>query len=762
MPFDPNEAAAEFLREEQKPTSSFDPEAAAEELLTGKAKAAQEFFEADFDPENTAGPLLRLYLARGDNLQEKQKRLKKSYPDGDLKFMPESLVLGFDEDTLVWRENKQSQWKLIEPEGFDWMDIPEAIAPSAESIAAETAIAIGTGGGSVPATVGRQVVAAFAGEALEQAGQSITGTQAQTIPEILLEPTLEGGYSAIGGFAASPFVAIGNIAKGRGALRVGDEGLETIRAAEAIDPNLAKGLTPALVSDNPALILSERQSAALLPGMKRRYRALVDLLDKSMRGQVNRQDLSKAITSVHAGLAAYSNSFLKKVSAPFGPMSKGGKALQEGLQEYDAAATANIKGLYEAARAIEEPQFNMTPMLDLAADLRKGSKGKIDASVDAVINDIAAIKGPLELSDGRYLSVTDQLRNARTQLFALKHVKPGEVANQTTGQASDLYRAINKTIKEPENVSVEFLEAWAKANDSASTRFKVLEQAPIIAIAKSQNPADLVRTYAVPGQVDNLLAIRSTVSKKHWDDFTGSFYADLVSDPSRASSRLAAFDQETIDVLIPKADQKVWDSVVTELKRISSVSADDIAETQVNNKHFIDGLISGANPRKAKVLLKASGRAKDSQMRQSLRAGILEWAWDGIVKKERSGLSINKDALADNIKTLKRSGMWRLLSESDKKIIGNAEIVSRAFNAVVDAGTSIQAASAVHGVKSLEATAIKTFIQNELVAQFYLSSMGRKMLIGSGLPNSNGQMLRLFAGALTQISVPEDVSKLDD
>ncbi len=757
MGYDSASMADEILSTE---TPEYDSGEMAEELLTGGAKAALKTLGANFDPKNTAGPGLRLYLSRGDNLEEKRLRIKKIFHDGEIKIMPESAVLGFDEDTLMWRESEQSQWKLIEPDGFDITDIGEAIAPSAEAIVAETAMAIMTSGGSIPATIGRQALGALTGEIVEQAGQSISGVQAQPPSGIFGEALTEGGFSAIGGFAVSPFVAAKNIATGRGALRVGEEGLSTIQAAKRIDPEIADMLTPALVTDNPAITLTERQSAALLPGLRRRYRLLAEKLNTAVAKRSDQSAILKTVSRVQSGMKRLSDEFIGTIGKKGTAMSKGGAALQKGVEEYSVASRNIVSGLYKAARSIEEPMFDFSPIFNTAGDLLKGAKGIVDPKIKAQIKALRAIQGPIQLSNGRPLSITDQIRNVRTQLYALQHVEPGARPDQLTGQATDLLKSVNRVLDSPTNANKVFREAWAKANKAASERFSTLEKAPIIAAAKSQNPADLVKTYAKPGQVDHLLSIRSTISPKRWNEFVDSFYTDLLSDPSLASKKFSKFDQETLDVLIPRSDQKMWRSVIQGLDRINSVGVDDIAERQITNKNFIDSLIRSADPRKAETLAAAAMKTKG--MKDSLRAGILEWAWDGVVTQGKNTLNVNREVLSGRIKELKRSGMWRHLSTSDRKIIADAEVVSRAFGMVADAGTSIQAAEAVSSLKKMQASALMTFVRSEIVAQFYLSSFGRRVLIGSGLPNSNGEIIRLMGGALTQISIPEDISKLEN
>ena len=755
MPFDP-EALVPTKENTAPPLSNFDPKA----LIPGAAEVAAEVFQANFDPDNFASSRIRLSLSRGDNLQEKRLRIKKFFPEGDVRVMGKSLLTGLKKDTLLFRESPQAQWKALEPPGLDLTDIGELIAPSAESIAFEGGMAIASSGLSIPATVGRQVLGAFVGEAIEQATQSARGVQAQSAGEILLEPTIEGVFSGVGGFAVSPLVAAGNILGGRGALQIGEEGLDVVKAANRIDPSLAKKLTPGLVTDNPALQLQERQSAALLPGLQRRYRELVKSLDSAIKGNIDQGAFSKITQRVSESFQNLSDTFIKRIGRKSVAASKGGKALQQGIEEYDIVARRIVDDLYTAARKIEEPQFGFDELARISDNLRAGAKGTIDPQTESLLKQIDAIEGPIKLPDGGVVSVGDQLRNVRTGAFSAKNIKPGEVASQATGQANDLFKAINQTLDNPANPNPLFKAAWKKAASTARKRFETLDKAAIIKTVKSQNPAELVGQFAKPGQVDNLLTIRNTIEPGRWKEFTDAFVADIFDDPAQAAAKLKAFDQESLDVLLPRSEQGFLKNIGKELSRITDVGVEETVERQIRNKNFIGSLIEQANPRRTSTIMRAANETNNKAMRESIRAGVFDWTWDGIVKQGKK-LEINQPLLKQRITQLQESGMWGFLPRTDRQLLGDAEIVSRAFRRVIDAGTSIQAAEAAKGIGRLEKGAIRSFVQAGIISHFYLSSAGRRILIGSGLPNSRGPALRLIGGALAQISRTEDISDLE-
>ncbi len=758
--FDPAEALERRkrnIRAQARP--AFDPVEALERRKSNTEKT-QDFLGAEFDAENFADSSLRVSLSRGDTLEEKRLRLQKRYPQGEIQAVGPSVMTGIDQSMLVWRESPQAQWKRIEPPGFDFTDVVESVAPSAESIAAETGAALmSKGATTIPRLVGKLATFAGLGEAAEQGVQTARGVQSQSLLGQAGEAFTEAGLSAAGGFAASPLVAARNVLGGRGALQVGDEGLEALEAAGRLDARLQKGMTPGLVSDNPAIQASEEQARVLLPGLNRRYQELMGLLDRAVRGQIDDNSIGRVVETVGRSMDELSEQFISTVGRNNTPLGRGGRALQQGIREYDEGARALVDDLYGLARQIEEPQFDFVPLQSLAQDLRAGSKGLIDPNVEKLLAQLESIEGPIPLSDG-VLSVTDQLRNIRTAAFDLKQVPLGGVATQATGQANDLFRAITDVLDNPLNTNAGFKRAWSEASKQAGQRHSTLERAVIREVAKSENPTGLVARYAKPKQADNLATLRLTVSREKWDEFVGAWEAELLRSPDRLNSTLKSFDKETLDVLLPRNAQKQWFKLGTEMDRIYSVGLDKIVEQQISNRNVVDALIRSGKPRDANTLIRAFNTSHGTSARNSIRAAILDWAWDGVVEKTKSGLKINAKKLASNVEILKRNGFYRMLPEEVQQTIGDAEIVGRLFARQADMGASLRRMEAVSGAGRLQRGALTAFLQSGIISHFYMSNAGRKILIGSGMPNSKGQVIRLMTAAATQTATPTDIQAL--
>jgi hypothetical protein len=347
----------------------------------------------------------------------------------------------------------------------------------------------------------------------------------------------------------------------------------------------------------------------------------------------------------------------------------------------------------------------------------------------------------------------------RSELWALKQPDLGSVANRANAQANDLFHGVNKMLDNPVNADPLFKESWAIASKVARDRFITLEKAPIIAAAKSQNPIDLVKTYLAPGQAPHLLTIRNTISNRNWKKFTDAAYAELMADPANLLKNLKKFDQETLDVFMPRAAQREFRRIGVELERIGRLGVEETAELQVTNRNFIDSIVSDATPRNAATIKSAQMKARgNKEWGDSWRAGIVDWAWDGIVIRGKTGLSVDANLLERRVKLLKKNGMWETLGAREKQLLTDIPVVTKAFQATADAGTAILGATVTAGVMRFQMSAILSMLRYGLVGRFYTSNFGRKVLIGTGKANADPATLKAFGASLSRMSTPVDIS----
>jgi hypothetical protein len=719
-----------------------------------------------FDPENYASAGLRFSIARGDTFAEKQLKLKKEHPDGELKFIGKSVVMdqGPESDWLIYRESPDDKWKLVNTPGFEPADISSAIAPSTEAVIGETlaltaANLIGSAKYTVPRVVAIQAYGAFLGEAFEQYLQTLNDTQLQTFTEALAEGGLEAGMSVIGGFASSPLVAASNVARGSGALTVGEQGIDALQAASRIGDEIGEKvrLTPGMTVNNPLVARQEAQAAVVIRAFKEAYTKIVGQLDTAVNNMVPVKVRLGAVQRSLKSFRDFSNNFIDRLRVRKTSATAGGLAAKQGRAEYELVSRKITDRLYAAAKNIEDPDFDVTGLVNLSSDLRVGMRGKLSAGAEDLIKQIEVVKAPKELSDGSFLSVTQQYRNIADDARKLALPPEGRVAGTAEGQANLLLKEINKMLDNPTNASPEFKRAWGAARNSSKIRHDTLDSALFIDIAKSQEPSDLLR-YAAPGNMTKLRLMRDTIDPKYWRAFKNAFFADLLNDPATLAKRLDAFDDDTLRVLIPtQAERQAWFKVAEETKRIAAVGADKKAFEQIGNKEFVRAVIDDANPNTFFTIMRTINETNDVALRDTWRRGIIDWAWDDVLVMKKNHLEINRPKLESNIKWLENTRMMNILSSGQRALFDDVGKVVSSLERLADAGTSIRGMEIASGLPKEIATlnftgpATMGFIQSYGIGHLYLSRPGRFILLGKGKTNSKGEALRVLGAALGRV-----------
>lgn len=749
----------------------FDPKADA-----AVENTPEKILGSDFDAESFAPTDLRFDLSRGDTFEEKELRLKRRFGKGaELREISKSLLLGGpDVPTLVYRENPHEKFRMVNPKGFERGDVVEALGPSFEAIMGEGALAaagklLGSGKASVAKVVLFQAFGAFLGEGAEQAIQSMNDVQLQGLVDQLKEASAEGGLSAAGGFIVSPLVGARNALTGRGILDIGDEGIASLQSAARLSDEIGEEirLTPGGVGSQPIVARQEAQAATLVTAFRDRYTQIVKQLDAAV-------EKAKPVDVVHSGtvertltrLKEFGQQFVNRLGVRNVSKTAGGKALQQGRKEFDTVSHAVTNRLYQAAEDIAEPAFNLEPLGMVSAGLRAGAKGKLGSNIEVLLKDLEKISGPKTLPDGSVISVTQQLRNVRTSAFdaARNATAPGQIDSVVSGQATSLGVEITRVLDNPINPDPVFKRAYKTASDSSKYRHSVMDADAMIQVGKSQEPSGLLQ-YARPGNSEALRLFKNAVDPQVYTRFQHAAQTELLSDFSNLSRRLDAFnaDRETLDLIIPPNQQSAWRSVAKEAERINAVGADKIALRQVGNKEFVRGIVDQGDPNTFFTIARAINQSNDVQLRNSMRSGIIDYAWDGAIKFEKNGLRINRGQVAKAIKELEKSNMLRFLNKGQRAMLEDVDKVAASLERIADAGVSIRAmeiSSQLPGdIATLNFTgpAVRGFLQSYGVSKLYLSPLGERFLIGTGKKNSKGRFLRLLGASMTRVVLDEDL-----
>ena len=216
--------------------------------------------EPEIDRSGVSNSALRRFLARADNNEEYELRLRDSgfTPDMYMKD-PEGVGYVIDRDKLTpeLREKYDIQGKgllSVEDEGISANDFKEFFAGNRGAIIGGTAASLAATGFGLPVaaliTAGGSALGYLADEGLEYSG----GLNAQSGSDVLKQAAMEGLYGAVGEGGGRL------IAKGFGRLLKGPGGKEANEVRQAARQMINEGARPTVRATNTAPILGRMQA----------------------------------------------------------------------------------------------------------------------------------------------------------------------------------------------------------------------------------------------------------------------------------------------------------------------------------------------------------------------------------------------------------------------------------------------------------------------------------------------------------------------
>lgn len=716
--------------------------------------------------EATPDPGLRGFLSvMGDTFEEQKLALARLRPDAEM-------IQTFSFDDVLYRNSPDEQFRKLDPGFFETlgMAIQDArefyktrpfgdpgrrvgreveadiadIAGDIPEILGETALMVLTRrpGAGVPSDLMRLGVGGALGEAGQQAGQTLAGTQLEPFEQQRRRATGAGIESIIGGTLGAAAGGAINVFRGRGISNVPLEGVEAMAAVERIG---TLPLLPSQVSDVPIIKLLGRQSQALVARIGRYLTEQERRTTKALRAFVDPQARRQFITQTTNAVNQASKDIIDLTiqgAAITNPRSfrSAGRALQQGIERWWRTTGRDVDNLYAAARSIEEPSFDASPAIAEAQKLVAGVQaptavgGTVRAGeIDPQLLNVAERIAKLNPAD----QTVDTLRAFRQEVHDL--TVPGPLGpRQGTAQAQGMKSAINTVLRDPTNTNAVFRNAWRAADDSASRRFTTREKAAIVDITRHQSPAVLARELAKPGRLDDLVIIRQALERKspeHWQRFTEAFRADLIKEPGNITARLNAFDQPTLNVLMSREQQVVMRSAGRQIDRLTSTGVQAARRNQTEIRGFFNNVLDTRNTAGIDALFDIMQKrgGKDTPFGRSTRATIIDEAVKRSVVTEQGVDRIDFNRLTSVLDDFENRGVLRFLKADEVGFLRDVQKVQDFSRlGVSGAGTSIQAAEAAASARTLSGAAILTIVENMGVGWWVTSAPGRRVLIGAG------------------------------
>ncbi len=779
--------ARSFLQAPQPSQGQLDADRAsrlaqARALLNGTTMdelAAETVGQENIDASDSPAGLRALMSVFGDTFEEKQAAFDMFVPAGDLVKVPVS-------GELLYRRAPDEQFRKVDPGFFEMFDkgfgafMKEAgadiadIAGDTPEILGETAgllIARRPGAGQFFGDLTRMGVGAAIGEAFQQGLQTATGTQKQTGQE--QRGMISGSVfeSVIGGTIGAGLGAGVNVVRGRSLGGVTREGAEAIRAAERID---TKPILPQQVSDLPFVRLLSRQAQTLLPRIQRYLTEQERRTALAVRSMIDPEQSASARTVISNAFERSNNDFIalaKSLGRVRGTEAqKAGQGLKEGFNRWWKTSGSDVDNLYNLARAVEAPDFDITQLQVAATTIMEGVQAAgtrvtkessspipvqlrdLDPKLANLLGDIREMSPDMKIVNG--ISPTDQLRELRKRASDISIAPAGQRQDQSQLLAGQISATIKNVLESTRNTNPEFVAAWKTATGAASKRFTTREHVAVVDLARTQRPAQLAERLAKPGQIDNLEVLKDIIPKEEWDQFGDFFKTSLLRDPQNMKAALDSFDEPTLNLILNETDRTVMRKAATQINGLKAPKVQELFERQTTARSFIQGLFVNQDSARFTALgdlVKKSG-GNDSELGKTVRSALIDEIWDRGKVLEKGIERIDFNKLTRALDEFDRLGALDLLDPKELRVLRDAQIVQDFSRASADAGTSMQSASAAADIRVGKWTAISTFFENYTTGRFVTSELGRRVLIGKGLGPADTRFYRAFGAIAADIS----------
>jgi hypothetical protein len=706
----------------------------------------------------------RADIGLSDTFEEKREKFISKFPDGD--FVQVNDPSGGR--SVLFRKNQNEPFAEFDAPLLDaFVELGDVADLSAEVPATALELMVVRGGGLVKQMF-RLFGATVAGEGLKETAEELRGFQKEEILPILERSIAKGAISVAGGTFTTLVSGPLNAFRGAGKIKLAPGAPRAQKAATKLD---VPPLLPQQVALNPIIRKIGNQAQQTTTNIREyvnrqqaaSVRAILRLRDRD------------AARFIRGDLAALHKDSEKQILSALKvnrtDLTKGGTAIQAGIAEYDDLARATVNGLYKTARAIEDPQFNLAGMADMATEVKVLAEelGPDGGGVLLLANDmlrlslddagapaafIAARETVLPSGDDIVMSATDRIRHLRSRAHGLKTPAPGDIARAQERLAGKLFGALDRTLKTPKNANPDFLGAWSVANAEASSRFATMEKIIIRQAMLSETPAQMAHRLAQPRQVDNLAFLKDTIPESQYRIFQDAAKTDFI-DPRNApglSRRLNSFDKETLDAMFSEADQVALRDIGQKIDRLEALNIPGIQARQSRDLAMVQDLIVRKDTAALDTLVQSVRRNPNSRAGRSIRAGVVESVYDKVVKiSPESGVAqISNTALRAEVDALRKSGAIKLLTPGDIHVLNNLDRITRFLPETADTGASLQSGEVAAGIRGLSAKAFITLLENIGTGRLFTSKIGQRWFLGSGATAAPFSKLRVMGAALAQ------------
>ncbi len=761
---------------------------------TDEALAAQ-FGLGDLGPPGMRETGARFDIGGADNPDEKILAFKRHFPDGEMFKVPAG--------PLYFRETPQSKFKLVDAPFLSGggreviNDVVEFFAPDIGAITAETGAAIGAKFlGKTPAGVAISLLpmlASMFGEVGSEAVEEFRGLSDEELTDVAKRAAVQGGTAGLAGpLAERTLRGATNVVGGRGliAVRTG------AKRAQQATQRLGLGQLPVnIVASSPIVRRMGGQAQALMKTISEYIDDLETGLARTVRTKTGEMKQGLTLDVVERAERREQDRIVGRVLADRGKTSfdQAGTALREGVAAYDLNSLGRVDFAYKQARKLEEPQFNLrglkakTEILAEGTPVglegttrgpRPGDTGfpfageqavpggekqiqKFGAAAQDAIDTIRRMdpndpRVVVNRPDGsrRMVTVVEQLRRIRSNLADEMIPAPGELKRETHRTARGLYRVVSETIRDIQNTNKGFRKRWRNADRMAQARFATREKLITVQAAKTDTPANLAERLTDltdTRNIDQLKVIKRVLPSAKFRQVADARAGELLRDPTAITKTLADANPQVLQQLFTAQE-------VSQLRQLGrnfdALAASGLSSTKEQSRtlgRFAHDLLRGADEAQIEQLVDILNRngGKNGPAGRALRAGLIDDIFESSIIFEKGADRVDFTKLRNITKDLKERGALRILTTSDLRLLDDARRIQDLLRLSPDAGTSIQAAEAVAGLRTFQWSAIQTVLENFGVGRLFTSPGGIAFLTGIGRPQRGPSKLIGQLGAMT-------------
>jgi hypothetical protein len=456
---------------------------------------------------------------------------------------------------------------------------------------------------------------------------------------------------------------------------------------------------------------------------------------------------------------------------------RGGEALQEGVKRYRKASSLRVGRLYNEARSIERPEFDLTSV-SVQQGSRKGETvnliewaqqaleprrvgdvekaAPLPKSVMDELELIAAIKDPSLASQTTELGEVDMFKlfeGVRSNLWDAAHPAAGEVYTNSHRVADEAYDLLTSALYYPKNANPDFQKAWEKARFAAFERKNVLGADWIRKTLKagdegqSQSYTQLAKALSKPGMAEQITFLRGIVDRESWGKFQDAVRTEWLLEPEKLARKMRAYDEQTLGSLFNKGEQMWLGYAAKQFENLEKTGISKALAKQTEARAVARQLILNNDTRGIDLLKKQLPQG--SAGRAALRAGLWDLVFEEAVVENAGRRTVNQAKLTTFVNRLHSSNAHTIFEPDEWALLLDGKRYAEAIHSLgLDSGTSLMAAQMVSGLRRFSPAALGTAAEVFGTGRIFTSKAGRKLLAGTGKKAGSSRPSQYFEASL--------------